>query len=74
MQLNRPFADSNATNSLTAVGPITISGAGVEVKGLIVSDASVIIGGASTTVCGGVYAPSIEISGANFAAKPCDLD
>jgi hypothetical protein len=73
IKLDRPFADSNATNSLTAVGPITISGASVEVNGLIVSDASVSIGGAGTSVCGGVYAPSIEIGGANFAAKPCDL-
>jgi hypothetical protein len=73
VRLFGPFADSVVTNTLTAAGPITISGAGVEVNGLVVSDTVVTFGGAGTSVCGGVYAPSIEISGANFAAKSCDL-
>jgi hypothetical protein len=73
MHLHRPVVAQTPTNSLTAAGPITISGAGVEVDGVVVSDASVTIGGSGTSVCGGVYAPNIEITGANFAAKPCEL-
>jgi hypothetical protein len=73
MHLHRPVLESTPTNSLTAGGPITISGAGVEVDGVVVSDASVTIVGSGASVCGGVYAPNIEISGANFAAKPCEL-
>jgi hypothetical protein len=72
VRLGGPVINSTQLNTFTAGGEISISGAGGEISGPVVSDTSIALGGAGNNVCGGFFAPRIEIGGANNSAKPCE--